>query len=652
MNDQLMARKRIIQLESQNNKFRNLLQSAVELIDKEKTSSMNVNTDAPIIQRTIEDLEKEKSHVENELHTVVEVSGQPPEVLERLNTLERDNLDLRSQLSETLLNCKRLIAGVYRLNEANSDLIKIIGDLEREKQKLMSELNNLHQLTDNEPDKQFSQESLKLHLKILELDEQKAKLQKDLQKSKGSKSNLSRTGSAQEDPTMPLKNIIPSNMHFGTLLTDVDRTSDVSSLNDLTGQKNNLMQMDNTSQKIDNVQTTETSVIENDGNAYPSQLNFPLFVPENITSQLNTNSNTMPTSETIPSMYTTVPTTYNVDQESNEPQAPPQSDVDNAVLFNSSNFVSNSDSEANLDQKIAQFENKLRDNISNITDEGAASPEEDRKEPEAAEKEEKEPEASSMFDPKNIPLIRSLNARVRGTPNEENPNTTKTDQNANDKSRLAKLFNGSIPIVLDSLKQHYFIDRDGGMFRHILNFMRNSRLLIPDDFTDLDLLLEEARYFDIAPMIRQLEQLKKDRIKNGAVVSSSCMKSLSGGQMGRSRSTEHSRQLGQELFECVALHVSPDLGERIMLSGNRSLLDEVFPETNQAVMDARSGVAWNQQDAHHVIRFPLNGYCKLNSMQVVTRLLNAGFHIAASNGGGVEGQQFSEYLFIRKILPG
>ncbi|KAJ8975199.1 hypothetical protein NQ317_019026 [Molorchus minor] len=50
--------------------------------------------------------------------------------------------------------------------------------------------------------------------------------------------------------------------------------------------------------------------------------------------------------------------------------------------------------------------------------------------------------------------------------------------------------------------------------------------------------------------------------------------------------------------------------------------------------------------------FPLNGYCKLNSMQVITRLLNAGFKIAASNGGGVEGQQFSEYLFIRKVLPG
>lgn len=64
-------------------------------------------------------------------------------------------------------------------------------------------------------------------------------------------------------------------------------------------------------------------------------------------------------------------------------------------------------------------------------------------------------------------------------------------------SKLAKLFNGCIPIVLDSLKQHYFIDRDGNMFRHILNFMRNSKLLLADDFNDLDLLLEEAKYFEI-----------------------------------------------------------------------------------------------------------------------------------------------------------
>ena len=76
-------------------------------------------------------------------------------------------------------------------------------------------------------------------------------------------------------------------------------------------------------------------------------------------------------------------------------------------------------------------------------------------------------------------------------------------------------------------------------------------------------------------------------------------------------------------------------------------------------------------------RFPLNGYCKLTTMQVtaflllqllflltspatfstdplvtsplqvLSTLLNAQFELKTSNGGGVEGQQFSEYLFLR-----
>lgn len=146
-------------------------------------------------------------------------------------------------------------------------------------------------------------------------------------------------------------------------------------------------------------------------------------------------------------------------------------------------------------------------------------------------------------------------------------------------------------------------------------------------------------------MCRHLEQLKKDRQK-GAV---SCTSRSCGGSRGNGDEKEQSNQQHHESYECVALHVSPDLGERIMLSGDRGLLDEVFPETNQALMDARSSVTWNQHDARHVIRFPLNGYCKLNSVQAITRLLNAEFKVAASNGGGVEGQQFSEYLFVRKV---
>jgi len=64
------------------------------------------------------------------------------------------------------------------------------------------------------------------------------------------------------------------------------------------------------------------------------------------------------------------------------------------------------------------------------------------------------------------------------------------------------MFNGSIPIVLDSLKQHYFIDRDGKMFRHILNFLRTGSLVVPENFAEIDLLLEEVKFYDIPALSR------------------------------------------------------------------------------------------------------------------------------------------------------
>lgn len=48
--------------------------------------------------------------------------------------------------------------------------------------------------------------------------------------------------------------------------------------------------------------------------------------------------------------------------------------------------------------------------------------------------------------------------------------------------RIGRLFSGSEPIVLDSLKQHYFIDRDGDIFRFILSYLRTCKLLLPEDF--------------------------------------------------------------------------------------------------------------------------------------------------------------------------
>uniref|UniRef100_A0A8C6T778 Potassium channel tetramerization domain containing 15 n=1 Tax=Neogobius melanostomus TaxID=47308 RepID=A0A8C6T778_9GOBI len=169
-------------------------------------------------------------------------------------------------------------------------------------------------------------------------------------------------------------------------------------------------------------------------------------------------------------------------------------------------------------------------------------------------------------------------------------------------SRIGRLFNGTEPIVLDSLKQHYFIDRDGDIFKYILSFLRTCKLLLPDDFKDFTALYEEVRFYQLTPMVRELERW-------------------------------HAEREAQSL--------------RIALSGEKVLIEEVFPETGD-VMCNSVNAGWNQ-DPTHVIRFPLNGYCRLNSVQVLERLFQKGFSVRASCGGGVDSSQFSEYVLCRDL---
>uniref|UniRef100_UPI0037E7A5B4 uncharacterized protein n=1 Tax=Semicossyphus pulcher TaxID=241346 RepID=UPI0037E7A5B4 len=185
-------------------------------------------------------------------------------------------------------------------------------------------------------------------------------------------------------------------------------------------------------------------------------------------------------------------------------------------------------------------------------------------------------------------------------------------------SRIGHLFDGTEPIVLDSLKQHYFIDRDGPMFRYILNFLRTSKLLIPDDFKEYSLLYEEASFFQLAPLQAELERWRTEQESGGV-----CLE-----------------------CECVMIHVAPELGERISVSAHQAVFEEVFPEVRD-IMSNTLNTSWNQ-DSKYITRFPLNGYCHLNSVQVLERLQRKGFWITGSCGGGVDSSQFSEYILRRK----
>ncbi|OQR67700.1 BTB/POZ domain-containing protein KCTD1-like, partial [Tropilaelaps mercedesae] len=207
-------------------------------------------------------------------------------------------------------------------------------------------------------------------------------------------------------------------------------------------------------------------------------------------------------------------------------------------------------------------------------------------------------------------------------------------------SRLGKLFNGSIPIVLDSLKQHYFIDRDGKMFRHVLNFLRTGSLVLPTDFAELALLVEEARFYDIPSLSRALQEYQLASCKsNGAAGSSSMSVSQRGlmengsGPVNPKRARLEKARLEEQredtgLYQCLSLSISPDLGERVLISGDRALVEAAFPEVLQPIENAPGAAAWSSQDSKTVQRFPLNGFTKLNSLQAIERLLNAGFQVS------------------------
>lgn len=72
---------------------------------------------------------------------------------------------------------------------------------------------------------------------------------------------------------------------------------------------------------------------------------------------------------------------------------------------------------------------------------------------------------------------------------------------------LGAMFRGDFPTARDS-QGNYFIDRDGPLFRYVLNFLRTSELTLPLDFKEFDLLRKEADFYQIEPLIQCLNDPK------------------------------------------------------------------------------------------------------------------------------------------------
>ncbi|XP_072180560.1 BTB/POZ domain-containing protein kctd15-like [Diadema setosum] len=79
-------------------------------------------------------------------------------------------------------------------------------------------------------------------------------------------------------------------------------------------------------------------------------------------------------------------------------------------------------------------------------------------------------------------------------------------------SMLGSMFSDRLPSTRDE-KGNYLIDGDGPLFRHVLNFLRRSVLVLPEDFKELDMLAQEADYYQINELIGAVNQVRRLRNK-------------------------------------------------------------------------------------------------------------------------------------------
>lgn len=95
--------------------------------------------------------------------------------------------------------------------------------------------------------------------------------------------------------------------------------------------------------------------------------------------------------------------------------------------------------------------------------------------------------------------------------------TTKKTLTSDKNSRLSELFDGDDPSseLIRDAKGRYVLDRDGVLFRYILDYLRDDAVLLPDRFREKHRLLREAEYFKLSGLIKCIHALNDTR--NGCI---------------------------------------------------------------------------------------------------------------------------------------
>ncbi|KAJ8390065.1 hypothetical protein AAFF_G00110790 [Aldrovandia affinis] len=230
-------------------------------------------------------------------------------------------------------------------------------------------------------------------------------------------------------------------------------------------------------------------------------------------------------------------------------------------------------------------------------------------------------------------------------------------------------------------KGRFFVDRDGFLFRYILDYMRDQQLVLPDHFPERGRLQREAEFFNLPELVKQLapriskqnslgdEGCQSDpeesspsneaarNLASLGAAASACASLVPGGGGGEGKRSgfitigyRGSYTLGRDSqtdakFRRVA---------RIMVCGKTSLAKEVFGETLNESRDP------DRPPERYTSRY----YLKFTFLeQAFDKLADAGFHMVACNSTGTCAfaheqtddkiwTSYTEYVFYRKDTTG
>lgn len=210
-------------------------------------------------------------------------------------------------------------------------------------------------------------------------------------------------------------------------------------------------------------------------------------------------------------------------------------------------------------------------------------------------------------------------------------------------------------------KGRFFIDRDGFLFRYILDYLRDRQVVLPDHFPERGRLKREAEYFQLPDLVKLLAP--EDVKQSPDEFCHSDFEDASQGSDTRicppSSLLPHDRKWG---FITVGYRGSCTLGRegqadakfrrvpRILVCGRISLAKEVFGETLNESRDP------DRAPERYTSRF----YLKFKHLERAFDMLSeCGFHMVACNSSVTASfvnqytedkiwSSYTEYVFYRK----